>query len=120
VRAPAKIRHPQYDAMTTAPSKADVEILTASWCKRCKDIKPGVQSTCAITGATYREVDYDELDDADPVKIAVKALPTIRVRMTGETFWRVFVPAELDVWRDFMMNRVAFSTVPSDSADLDF
>jgi hypothetical protein len=116
---PTKIRHPQYDAMTT-PSKADVEILTASWCKRCKDIKPIVQSTCALTGATYREVDYDELEDADPVKLSVKALPTIRVRVAGEMAWRIFVPAELDAWRDFMMNRVAFAIIPSASADLDF
>ena len=79
-----------------------------------------VQSTCAITGAAYREVDYDELDDTDPVKVAVKALPTIRVRMTGETSWRIFVPADLDAWRDFMMNRVAFAAIPSASADLDF
>ena len=101
-------------------SKAEVEILTASWCKRCKDIKPVVQSTCAIASATYREVDYDELDDNDPVKIAVKALPTIRVRVTGETTWRTFLPAELDAWRDFMMNRVAFAAISSASADLDF
>lgn len=100
--------------------KAEVELLTATWCKRCKEIKPVVQQTSAMAGATYREVDYDELEDDDPVKVAVKALPTIRVRMMTEgSEWRVFVPAELDAWLDYMLNHVAFS-VASPVADLDF
>jgi thiol-disulfide isomerase/thioredoxin len=103
----------------TTPVKAEVELLTAAWCKRCKEIKPVVQQTSAMAGATYREVDYDGLGDDDPVKVAVKALPTIRVRLHGEGGWRVFVPAELDEWRNFMLNRVAFSVVPS-TVDLDF
>jgi len=106
--------------MTTAIPKAEVEMLTAAWCKRCKEIKPVVQQTSAMAGATYREVDYDELEDDDPVKASVKALPTIRVRLaaTGSE-WRSFTPAELEAWKDFMLNRVAFSAAPS-VVDLDF
>ena len=104
---------------STTPMKAEVEMLTAAWCKRCKEIKPVVQQTSAMAGAVYREVDYDELEEGDPVKAAVKALPTIRVRMRGEETWRIFVPAELDAWKDFMLNRIAFSVVES-AVDLDF
>ena len=106
--------------MTTTPVKAEVELLTATWCKRCKEIKPVVQQTSAMAGASYREVDYDVLEDDDPVKVAVKALPTIRVRMAAEgSEWRVFVPAEMDAWLDFMLNHVAFSAAAS-AIDLDF
>ena len=103
----------------TTPTKAEVELLTATWCKRCKEIKPVVQQTSAMAGAVYREVDYDELEEGDPVKAAVKALPTIRVRMRGEEKWHIFVPAELDAWKDFMLNRVAF-TMAESGIDLDF
>lgn len=109
--------------MTVSPAKAEVELLTASWCKRCKEIKPTVQQTCSLTGASYREIDYDALDDDHPVKIAVTALPTIRVRLAsdvavGDRGWQVFVPADLDKWRDFMMNRVAFAGLAT--TDMDF
>lgn len=106
--------------MTTTAPKAEVEILTAVWCKRCKEIKPVVQQTSAMAGASYREVDYDELEDDNPVKVAVKALPTIRVRMAAEgSVWRSFTPAELEAWKEFMLNSVAFA-VASSAVDLDF
>jgi thiol-disulfide isomerase/thioredoxin len=107
--------------MTATTHKAEVELLTATWCKRCKEIKPVVQQISAMIGASYREVDYEELEDDDPVKVAVKALPTIRVRLlTVEgSPWRVFVPAELEAWNEFMLNSVAFSSAVN-SADLDF
>jgi hypothetical protein len=109
--------------MTAIPAKAEVELLTASWCKRCKEIKPVVQQTCALTGASYREIDYDALEDDNPVKTAVTALPTVRVRLTadvavGDRGWQTFVPAELEKWRDFMMNRVAFAGLAA--TDMDF
>jgi thiol-disulfide isomerase/thioredoxin len=104
----------------TTPVKAEVELLTAAWCKRCKEIKPVVQQTSAMAGASYREVDYDALEDDDPVKTTATALPTIRVRLAAEgATWQIFVPAELDAWKTFMLNRVAFSTAPS-AVDLDF
>ena len=104
----------------TTPTKAEVELLTATWCKRCKEIKPVVQQTSAMAGAVYREVDYDELEEGDPVKAAVKALPTIRVRLAVEgSSWLSFTPAELEAWKDFMLNRVAFAATPS-AVDLDF
>jgi thiol-disulfide isomerase/thioredoxin len=103
--------------MTT---KAEVELLTATWCKRCKEIKPVVQQTCTMVGGvSYREVDYDELADDDPVKIAVKALPTIRVRTGSAGEWRIFLPAEIEAWRSYMLNSVAFASVGA-TVDTDF
>lgn len=103
--------------MTT---KAEVELLTATWCKRCKEIKPIVQQTCTMVGGvSYREVDYDELTDDDPVKISVKALPTIRVRMGSGEEWRSFLPADLEAWRSYMLNSVAFASVGV-AVDTDF
>ncbi len=104
----------------TSP-KAEVELVTASWCKRCKEIKPDVQRVCGLVGVSYREVDYDDLEDDSPVKQSVTALPTIRVHLASAmpNEWRIFVPSQLDEWRNYMMNTVAFSQSPS-AVDLDF
>jgi hypothetical protein len=73
-----------------------------------------------MVGAGYREVDFDELEDENPVKLAVKALPTIRVRLVaGGGDWQTFLPTDLEAWRNYMLNIVPFVNVGT-QADLDF
>lgn len=80
-------------------ANSEVVLVSAAWCKRCVELKPEIQRLCAATGLSFNIVDYDELDDDDPVKMAVKALPTIRMRATGSTEWQNYRPTEIDVWK---------------------
>jgi len=73
----------------------EVQLISAEWCKRCKDIKPIVIETCKMNGATYEEVDYETMEEAD--KEAIKSLPTIRMRLG--TAWTIYVANTLDVWK---------------------
>lgn len=79
--------------------QTEVVLISATWCKRCAELKPEIQRLCAVAGVNFNIVDYDELDDDDPVKIAVKALPTIRMRVAEAPDWIMYRPIEIDVWK---------------------
>lgn len=87
-------------------SPIEVELISAAWCGRCKTIKPEVAAACAVAGARFAVVDYDELDDCDPVKNSVTALPMIRMRHCGGP-WEAYTPAELTAWKEAMMAAAA-------------
>jgi thiol-disulfide isomerase/thioredoxin len=91
----------------------EVVLVSATWCARCKIIKPDVEALCKTTGATFTVVDYDDLEEDDPVKQAVKALPTIRMRC-GDGAWSTYVPAELDAWKNAMISAAAVPTSGED------
>jgi thiol-disulfide isomerase/thioredoxin len=91
----------------------EVVLVSASWCARCKIIKPDVEALCKTAGATFTIVDYDELEEDDPVKQAVKALPTIRMR-AGHGSWTTYVPAEIDTWKNAMISAAAVPTSGED------
>lgn len=80
--------------MSAAAPAIEVQLISATWCKRCAVIKPEVEALCKTAGAKFTVLDYDELEDDDPVKRAVTALPTIL--MGG----KAYTPAELDAWRE--------------------
>jgi hypothetical protein len=65
-------------------------------------MKPDVEALCRSVGAKLSIVDYDELEEDDPVKQAVSALPTIRMRR-GERVWSTYTPSEVESWRSAMM-----------------
>lgn len=79
----------------------EVVLVSATWCKRCNELKPEIQRLCAAAGIAFSVVDFDELEEDDPVKLSVKALPTIRMRSpsASATAWTVYRPTELDTWR---------------------
>ena len=77
----------------------EVVLVSATWCKRCAELKPEIQRLCAAAGVTFNIVDYDELEEDDPVKVAVKALPTIRMRSSGSDAWITYRPTEIDAWK---------------------
>lgn len=87
--------------MSTGTNTCGIEVVlvSATWCKRCNELKPEIQRLCAAAGIAFSVVDFDELEEDDPVKLSVKALPTIRMRSSSATAWTVYRPTELDAWR---------------------
>jgi hypothetical protein len=85
----------------------EVQLISAVWCKRCAVIKPDVEALCKTAGATLTIVDFDELEEDNPVKRTVTALPTIL--MNG----KAYTPAELDAWQSAITAAVVASAVGS-------
>jgi thiol-disulfide isomerase/thioredoxin len=53
-----------------------VEMITASWCGRCKEIKPEVTTLCQMASIPLTFVDYTKMEEEDTASI--KSLPTLR------------------------------------------
>ena len=51
-------------------------MITASWCGRCKEIKPDVISLCEVAGVPLSFLDYALMEDEETESI--KSLPTLR------------------------------------------
>ena len=99
-------------AATTA---LEVRLISAAWCKRCAVIKPDVEALCKTAGAIFTIVDFDELEEDDPVKRAVTALPTI---LMGN---KAYTPSELDAWRSAITAAAVATAVSAvGSVDEDF
>ena len=81
------------------PKTIEVQLISATWCKRCHAIKPEVTQLCAATAANLTVVDYDELEEDDPIKKEVTALPTVRMRSDPAGEWIPYTPAILDKWK---------------------
>ncbi len=77
----------------------EVVLVSAVWCKRCSELKPDVRRLCEVAGVKFSILDYDDLEDDDPVKTSVKALPTIRMRVADTTEWLTFRPTEIEEWK---------------------
>ncbi len=78
----------------------EVQLITASWCGRCKTIKPEVESICKMNGATYTVVDMETLEEEEAATI--KSLPTIRVRPAAAAAggpWTIYTAATLDAFK---------------------
>ena len=94
----------------------EVQLISAVWCKRCHALKPDVAAAAAVAGASFAVVDYDTLDETDPVRNAVTALPMIRMRVGPDAAWAAYTPAELETWKTDLMATVKIAT----GATLDF
>lgn len=96
-----------------------VQIISATWCKRCVTIKPEVQLICSMNNIACTVVDFDEdLDENDALKAEIKSLPTILYRAPGSDKWDAYTVATLDSWKAKMAAKSAKDAVPI--ADLDF
>lgn len=80
---------------------AEVQVISAPWCKRCQVIKPSVAEYCKLSGATFTVVDYDEMEAAE--QATVKALPTIRMRVKPDAEWSTFTADTIDAWKEMVM-----------------
>lgn len=88
----------------------EVQLITATWCGRCKTIKPEVESICKMSGATYTVVDMETLEEDEAATI--KSLPTIRVRAApasapaaADRPWTVYTAATLDAFKQDLTAR---------------
>lgn len=97
-----------------------VQIVSAPWCKRCVEIKPRVAELCRIAGAQLEEVPYDGLEEDDPLRESITALPTVRMLVSsavgGCGKWSAYTPKELPAWEDAI--KLYGSAAPGN--DLDF
>ncbi len=94
----------------------EVQLITATWCGRCKTIKPEVESICKMSGATYTVVDMETLEEDEAATI--KSLPTIRIRPAAAPApasasasaeaggpWTVYTAATLDAFKQDLTAR---------------
>jgi hypothetical protein len=77
----------------------EVKLISAAWCKRCHELKPDVIATCALIGATVTVVDYDELEEDDPLKESIKALPSLLFRRAVDCDWQMYEANAFDEWK---------------------
>ena len=84
---------------------AEVQMISAPWCKRCSVIKPGVEQVCKTVGATLTILDYDDLEDDSPIKKLVSALPTLVID------GKAYKPADSDAWREVLLASAVASAV---------
>jgi len=76
----------------------EVQIISASWCKRCHTIRPEVAATCAVRGIVLEYVDYEAMDDDQ--KATIKSLPTIRMKISAEAAWVSYTADSLASWKE--------------------
>ena len=43
----------------------EVQFISASWCKKCVELKPEANQLCSIAGIIMKIIDFDEMDECD-------------------------------------------------------
>jgi len=85
-----------------------VQLISATWCKRCDAIKPEVAEYCEHAGTKLVILDYDEMDVEDTKDI--KSLPTIRLKVNDKAEWVSYTAATLEEWKAAIMQVVVNQT----------
>jgi hypothetical protein len=91
----------------------EVQMISATWCKRCHVIKPGVEQACKNAGATLTMIDYEGLEDGDPIKNRVTALPMLIIND------KAYKPADSEEWRE-VLAAAAVAAATASGGDTDF
>jgi hypothetical protein len=100
----------------TAPAP-EVQMISATWCKRCVVIKKELHDLCAMVGTTLTIVDFDDdLEESSELKQSVTSLPTIRIRANETDDWKTYTAATLAECKDVLLQCAVSAT----SVDLDF
>lgn len=63
--------------------------------------------------AEFTYLNYDELDDDDEAKLAVKALPTVRMRVDGGK-WETYPAGEVAAWKEAIVALAPAAPVAND------
>lgn len=92
----------------------EVQMISAPWCKRCAELKPDILRTANMAQARFAYLNYDELEDDDEAKLAVKALPTVRMRVDNGD-WRAYPAGEVAAWKETILGLVPVA--PADDDD---
>ena len=90
--------------------KDEVKLISAAWCKRCHTMKPDIQTACALYDIDMTIVDFDELEESDPLKLSVTSLPTILYRTASSGVWEAYTAAMIPEWK----SKLATKAVPFD------
>lgn len=78
-------------------------------------MKPDILRTTTAAQAEFTYLNFDELEDDDEAKLAVKALPTVRMRIDGGE-WKAYPAGEVPVWKETILGLVPAAP----AADEDF
>jgi thiol-disulfide isomerase/thioredoxin len=87
-----------------------VEFISASWCARCKAIKPEVITLCQAAGVPLTFVDLDDMEEAD--KDMIKSLPTLRTYTKDKIL--LHTATTLEAWKVLLQKEVVVTTTGTD------
>ncbi len=90
-----------------------VQMISAPWCKRCAEMKPDILRTANMAQAHFMYLNFDELEDDDEAKLAVKALPTVRMRVDGGD-WKAYPAGEIAAWKEAILALVPVAPIADD------
>jgi thiol-disulfide isomerase/thioredoxin len=79
-----------------------VQMISAPWCKRCALMKPDILRTVNMVNAGFTYLNFDELEEDDEAKLAVTALPTVRMRV-DDGDWKAYPAGEISVWKEAIL-----------------
>ena len=79
----------------------EVQMIGAPWCGSCKKLRPDVEETCRIAGATFTYIVIEDLPEEEQKDI--KALPTIRTRAEATAAWVSYTSKTLDIWKSLVV-----------------
>ena len=85
--------------------------ISASWCKRCHELRPTVVTTCQLIGISLQIENYDDLDEEESKRIT--SLPTLMYRETDTAEWDIYSAKDIEGWSVKLMAKPL-------TADLDF
>lgn len=89
-------------------------MISAPWCKRCAEMKPDILQATNMAGATFTYLNFDEMEEDDELKQAVKALPSLRMRV-GDGEWKLYAAGEVGAWKEALL--AAASVAPATDTD---
>lgn len=87
-----------------------VEMITASWCGRCKEIKPEVTALCEMTSIPLTFVDYTKMEEEETASI--KSLPTLRTYTKDGVIDHT--ATTIEAWKTLVKSLAAVSTDGTD------
>ena len=90
--------------------KEYVEMITAPWCGRCKEIKPEVIALCEVAGIPLTFVEYTKMEEEETASI--KSLPTLRTYTKDGVVDHTFTT--FDVWKTLVKGLAAIHTDGTD------
>lgn len=92
----------------------EVQLISATWCKRCHTLLPDITMVCSLAGARLTYIDMDEMDEDDPLRNSITALPTIRMRVTADDPWNTWTAATYEDWKSTVMTTALRDTLNTD------
>ena len=89
-------------------------LVSASWCKACRPVKPEVAATCQKVDVPLTIIDFDEMETEE--QASIKHLPLIRVIHADGTDASYHVDT-IGQWKELMMSSALSSSSSSSSLE---